>query len=109
MLKPCVYKGVAHFPRCHVASGPSARYIPEAGRGLRQRQFDSQKSGPLQSSAGICCSAAAPAEMATESISGKMKRLKEQGRYEQPHLIVDALPSMSLQQSETDDKMKTLL
>ena len=92
MLKPCVYKGVAHFPRCHIASGPFARYIPKAGRGLRQRQFESQKSGPLQSRAGICCCAAAPAAMATESISGKMKRLKEQGRYEQPHLIVGALP-----------------
>ena len=88
MLKSCVHRGVAQLPYSHTATRPLARPIPEAGSLAQQRQSHSSNQSLSKRRKGFCCCSAAPAAMATTSISGKLAKLKEQGRCEQLRLTV---------------------
>ena len=80
MLKPCVHKGIAQLSLRHTAARLPARPIPEAGRSAQHRQSRGSKQSSSKRREYSCTCSAAPAAMATTSISGKLAKLKEQGR-----------------------------
>ena len=78
MLKPCVHRGVAQLTHSHLTR-PLARPCPEAVT-IQQRQTCARRQSNSKGRNRLCTCSAAPAAMATTSISGKMAKLKEQGR-----------------------------
>ena len=80
MLKSHVVRGPAQLTCCHIATRPVIRPIAEVGRSLQQRQTLGSRFCHSRSRGSLTCCSAAPAAMATTSISGRLAELKEQGR-----------------------------
>lgn len=80
MLKPHVVREVAQLTCSHVATRAVARPITDVGRSIQQRQTLGSRPCLPRSRGSLSCCSAAPAAMATTSISGRLAKLKEQGR-----------------------------